>query len=49
MKLANIFYRGRNMVATELAPGELVGIASLPGRAAATECDRGNARCHSRR
>jgi 2,4-diketo-3-deoxy-L-fuconate hydrolase len=35
MKLANIFYRGRNMIATELAPGELVGIASLPGRPAA--------------
>jgi 2,4-diketo-3-deoxy-L-fuconate hydrolase len=34
MKLANVYYRGRNMVATELAPGELVGIASLPTRAA---------------
>ena len=32
MKLASILYRGRDMVATELAPGELVGIASLPGR-----------------
>mgnify|MGYP007039469644 CR=1 FL=1 len=32
MKLANVYYRGRNMVATELAPGELVGIASLPTR-----------------
>ncbi len=35
MKFASIFYRGRNLVATELAPGELVGIASLPGRPAA--------------
>jgi 2-keto-4-pentenoate hydratase/2-oxohepta-3-ene-1,7-dioic acid hydratase in catechol pathway len=32
MKLANIYYRGRNLVATELAPGELVGFASLPTR-----------------
>jgi 2-keto-4-pentenoate hydratase/2-oxohepta-3-ene-1,7-dioic acid hydratase in catechol pathway len=32
MKLASIRYRGRDMVATEVAPGELVGIASLPGR-----------------
>ena len=32
MKFANIYYRGRNMVATELAPGELVGLASLPTR-----------------
>jgi 2-keto-4-pentenoate hydratase/2-oxohepta-3-ene-1,7-dioic acid hydratase in catechol pathway len=32
MKLASIFYRGRNLVAAELAPGELVGIASLPSR-----------------
>jgi 2-keto-4-pentenoate hydratase/2-oxohepta-3-ene-1,7-dioic acid hydratase in catechol pathway len=33
MKFASIFYRGRNLVAAELAPGELVGIASLPTRA----------------
>jgi 2-keto-4-pentenoate hydratase/2-oxohepta-3-ene-1,7-dioic acid hydratase in catechol pathway len=32
MKLGNIFYRGRNMVAMEISPGELVGIASLPTR-----------------
>jgi 2-keto-4-pentenoate hydratase/2-oxohepta-3-ene-1,7-dioic acid hydratase in catechol pathway len=32
MKLASIQYRGRDMVVTELAAGELVGIASLPGR-----------------
>ena len=32
MKLASIHYRGRDLVVTELAPGELVGIASLPGR-----------------
>ena len=32
MKLANVYYRGRNLVAAELAPGELVGIASLPTR-----------------
>ncbi|HVY66459.1 MAG TPA: fumarylacetoacetate hydrolase family protein [Gammaproteobacteria bacterium] len=31
MKLASIHYRGRDMVAAEIAPGELVGIASLPG------------------
>jgi 2-keto-4-pentenoate hydratase/2-oxohepta-3-ene-1,7-dioic acid hydratase in catechol pathway len=36
MKLANVYYRGRNMVAAELAPGELVGIASLPTRPAAS-------------
>jgi hypothetical protein len=35
MKLASIHYRGRDMVVTELAPGELVGIASLPGRQSA--------------
>ena len=35
MKLANIFYRGRDFVVTELAPGELVGIASLPSQPAA--------------
>jgi 2,4-diketo-3-deoxy-L-fuconate hydrolase len=34
MKLASIHYRGRDLVATELAPGELVAIASLPGRKA---------------
>jgi 2-keto-4-pentenoate hydratase/2-oxohepta-3-ene-1,7-dioic acid hydratase in catechol pathway len=33
MKLASIRYRGRDLVAVELAPGELVGIASLPRRA----------------
>jgi 2,4-didehydro-3-deoxy-L-rhamnonate hydrolase len=32
MKLASIRYNGRDMVAAEVAPGELVGIASLPGR-----------------
>jgi 2,4-diketo-3-deoxy-L-fuconate hydrolase len=32
MKLASIHYRGRDLVVTELAAGELVGIASLPGR-----------------
>jgi 2-keto-4-pentenoate hydratase/2-oxohepta-3-ene-1,7-dioic acid hydratase in catechol pathway len=32
MKLASIHYRGRDLVATEIAPGELVAIASLPGR-----------------
>jgi 2-keto-4-pentenoate hydratase/2-oxohepta-3-ene-1,7-dioic acid hydratase in catechol pathway len=32
MKLASIRFRGRDMVVAELAPGELVGIASLPGR-----------------
>ena len=32
MKLASVLYRGRDLVVTELAPGELVGIASLPGR-----------------
>ena len=35
MKLASIRYRGRDMVAAEVAPGELVGIASLPRRAGA--------------
>ncbi len=35
MKLASINYRGRDMVAAEIAPGELVGISSLPGRPAA--------------
>src|SRR5688500_2738748 len=33
MKLASIRYRSRDLVAVELAPGELVGIASLPRRA----------------
>jgi 2-keto-4-pentenoate hydratase/2-oxohepta-3-ene-1,7-dioic acid hydratase in catechol pathway len=33
MRLASIRYRGRDMVAAEIAPGELVGIASLPRRA----------------
>jgi 2-keto-4-pentenoate hydratase/2-oxohepta-3-ene-1,7-dioic acid hydratase in catechol pathway len=33
MKLASIRYRGRDIVAAELSPGELVGIASLPRRA----------------
>jgi 2,4-didehydro-3-deoxy-L-rhamnonate hydrolase len=32
MKFATVFYRGRNLVVTELNPGELVGIASLPTR-----------------
>ena len=32
MKLASVNYRGRDLVVTELGPGELVGIASLPGR-----------------
>jgi len=32
MKLASIHYGGRDMVAAEIAPGELVGISSLPGR-----------------
>ncbi len=32
MKLASIYYRGRDLVVTELAPGELVGIASMSGR-----------------
>jgi len=32
MKLASVHYRGRDLVATEIAPGELVAIASLPGR-----------------
>ena len=32
MKLATVYYRGRDLVATEIAPGELVAIASLPGR-----------------
>jgi len=32
MKLASIHYRGRDVVAAEIAPGELVGIASLPRR-----------------
>jgi 2-keto-4-pentenoate hydratase/2-oxohepta-3-ene-1,7-dioic acid hydratase in catechol pathway len=35
MKLASIRYRGRDLVAAELAPGELVAIASLPRRARA--------------
>jgi 2-keto-4-pentenoate hydratase/2-oxohepta-3-ene-1,7-dioic acid hydratase in catechol pathway len=30
MKLASIRYRNRDMIAAEIAPGELVGIASLP-------------------
>jgi 2,4-diketo-3-deoxy-L-fuconate hydrolase len=34
MKLASIRYRGRDMVAAEVAPDQLVGIASLPGRPA---------------
>jgi hypothetical protein len=32
MKLASVYFRGRDLVVTELAAGELVGIASLPGR-----------------
>jgi 2-keto-4-pentenoate hydratase/2-oxohepta-3-ene-1,7-dioic acid hydratase in catechol pathway len=32
MKLASIHYHGRDLVAAEIAPGELVAIASLPGR-----------------
>ena len=32
MKLASVSYRGRDLVVTELAGGELVGIESLPGR-----------------
>jgi 2-keto-4-pentenoate hydratase/2-oxohepta-3-ene-1,7-dioic acid hydratase in catechol pathway len=39
MKLASIHYRGRDLVVTELADGELVGIASLPGRQSATPVD----------
>jgi 2-keto-4-pentenoate hydratase/2-oxohepta-3-ene-1,7-dioic acid hydratase in catechol pathway len=39
MKLASIHYRGRDLVATELAPGELVGIASLPGRQSGSSVD----------
>ena len=35
MKLASIHYRGRDLVATEIAPGELVAVASLPGRESA--------------
>jgi 2-keto-4-pentenoate hydratase/2-oxohepta-3-ene-1,7-dioic acid hydratase in catechol pathway len=31
MKLASVYYRGRDLVVTELDQGELVGIASLPG------------------
>jgi 2,4-diketo-3-deoxy-L-fuconate hydrolase len=34
MKLASIHYRGRDLVATEVAPGELVALASWPGRKA---------------
>jgi 2-keto-4-pentenoate hydratase/2-oxohepta-3-ene-1,7-dioic acid hydratase in catechol pathway len=37
MRLASVFYRGRDLVATEIAPGELVGIASLPGRQPAAD------------
>ena len=37
MKLASVSYRGRDLVVTELAPGELVGIASLPGRQSAVD------------
>lgn len=37
MKLASISYRGRDLVATEIAPGELVAIASLPGRQSAVQ------------
>lgn len=37
MKLASVFYRGRDLVVTEIAPGELVGIASLPGRQSTVE------------
>jgi 2-keto-4-pentenoate hydratase/2-oxohepta-3-ene-1,7-dioic acid hydratase in catechol pathway len=33
MKLASIRYRGRDIVAAQIVPGELVGIASLPRRA----------------
>jgi 2,4-didehydro-3-deoxy-L-rhamnonate hydrolase len=32
MKLASIYYRGNDLVVTELGAGELVAIASLPGR-----------------
>jgi 2-keto-4-pentenoate hydratase/2-oxohepta-3-ene-1,7-dioic acid hydratase in catechol pathway len=39
MKLASIHYRGRDLVVTELADGELVGIASLPGRQSAPPVD----------
>jgi 2,4-diketo-3-deoxy-L-fuconate hydrolase len=39
MKLASIHYRGRDLVVTELAPGELVGIASLPGRQSGPSVD----------
>ena len=37
MKLASVSYRGRDLVVTEIAPGELVGIASLPGRQSAVD------------
>jgi 2-keto-4-pentenoate hydratase/2-oxohepta-3-ene-1,7-dioic acid hydratase in catechol pathway len=39
MKLASIHYRGRDLVVTELEPGELVGIASLPGRQSTAPVD----------
>ena len=39
MKLASIHYRGRDLVVTEVAPGELVGIASLPRRQAGAPVD----------
>jgi 2-keto-4-pentenoate hydratase/2-oxohepta-3-ene-1,7-dioic acid hydratase in catechol pathway len=39
MKLASVFYRGRDLVVTELAPGQLVGIASLPGRQSAVDME----------
>ena len=37
MKLASVFYRGRDLVVTEIEPGQLVGIASLPGRQSAVD------------
>jgi 2-keto-4-pentenoate hydratase/2-oxohepta-3-ene-1,7-dioic acid hydratase in catechol pathway len=39
MKLASVHYRGRDLVAAELREGELVGIASLPGRQATPPVD----------
>jgi 2,4-didehydro-3-deoxy-L-rhamnonate hydrolase len=39
MKLASIHYRGRDLVVTELAAGELAAIASLPGRKSAQPVD----------
>ena len=39
MKLASVHYRGRDLVVAELREGELVGVASLPGRQATPPVD----------